>query len=64
MDYRLELFYGFEEVLLDTALTNWEDLIAPLDDADKTPTCFKQTLQEIYRKYVGAKARDVQFEYF
>jgi hypothetical protein len=60
----IELFDGFEEVLLDTALTNWEDLIVPLNDADKTPARFEQILQEMYRKYVGAEARDVQFEYF
>jgi hypothetical protein len=59
-----ELFNGFEEVLVDTALTNWEDLIAPIDDADKTPQRFEQTLQEMYRKYVGAEARDIHFEYF
>jgi hypothetical protein len=41
----LELFDGFEEVLLDTALTNWEDLVAPIDEADKTPEQFEQTLQ-------------------
>jgi hypothetical protein len=55
----IELFNGFEEVLLDTALTKWEDLIAPINDADKPPDRFEHTLQEIYRKYVGAKARDV-----
>jgi hypothetical protein len=60
----LESFDGIKEVLLDTALTNWEDLIAPLNDADKTPERFKQTLQEMYRKYIGAEACDVQFEYF
>jgi hypothetical protein len=45
-------------------LTNWEDLIVPLNDADKTPARFEQILQEMYRKYVGAEARDVQFEYY
>ena len=59
-----ELFDGFEEFLIDTALTNWEDLILPLAEADKTLARFEQTLQEMYRKYVGAEARDIQFEYF
>ena len=49
-----ELFDGFEEVLLHTALMNsWEDHTAPISDADKTPDQFDQTLQAMYRKYVG-----------
>jgi hypothetical protein len=59
-----ELLDGFKEVLLDTALMNWEDLTATIDDADKTPALFDQTLQARYRKYVGVEARDTQFEYF
>ncbi len=43
-----ELFNGFEEVLIDTALTNWEDLVAPIADADKDPPHFEQTLQAMY----------------
>ena len=35
-----------------------------MNDADKTPTHFELALQEMYRKYVGAEARDVQFEYY
>lgn len=60
----IELFDGFEEVLIDTALTNWEDLIAPLANVDKTVERFEQTLQELYRKYVGSEARDTQIEYY
>jgi len=59
-----ELFDGFEEILLDTALSNWEDIIALIAEADKTPARFELALQEMYRKYVGAEARDVQFEYY
>ena len=59
-----ELFDGFEEVLLDTALMNWEDITSNITDAEKTPLRFEQTLQALYRKYVGAEARDTQFEYF
>ncbi len=59
------LFDGFEEVLLDTALTNWEDLSSTIADVDQTPARFELTLQEeLYRKYVGAEARDIQFEYY
>jgi hypothetical protein len=54
-----ELFDGFEEVLLDTMLTNWEDIIAPIADADKTPAHFELTLQEMYRKYVCAEATGI-----
>ena len=43
-----ELSNGFEEVLIDTALTNWEDLVAPIADADKDPPHFEQTLQAMY----------------
>jgi hypothetical protein len=43
-----ELFNGFKEVLIDTALTNWEDLVAPIADADKDPPHFEQTLQAMY----------------
>ncbi len=49
---------------MDTALSNWEDIIALIPDADKTPARFELALQEMYRKYVGAEARDVQFEYY
>jgi hypothetical protein len=45
-------------------LTNWEDLVAPIADVDKTPERFEQTLQAMYRKCVGAEARDIEFEYF
>jgi hypothetical protein len=55
---------GFEEVLIDTALTNWEDIISTIADGDKTPARFEDALQSMYRKYVGAEARDIQFEYF
>jgi hypothetical protein len=59
-----ELFDGFEEVLLDTALNNWEDLTSTIADVDKTPASFEATIQALYRKYVGAEARDIQFEHF
>jgi hypothetical protein len=59
-----ELFDGFEEVLVDTALTNWEDLILPIAEDDKTVAQFEAVLQLLYRKYVSAEARDIQFEYF
>jgi hypothetical protein len=59
-----DLFANFEEVLVDTALTNWEDIIDPIDDPDKTDVRFDAAMQEMYRKYVGAEARDTQLEYF
>jgi hypothetical protein len=59
-----ELSNGFEEVLIDTALTNWEDLVAPIADADKGSPRFEQMLQAMYHRYVGAEARDIHFEYF
>jgi hypothetical protein len=60
-----ELLNGFEEVLIDTTLTNWEDLVAPIADAARGPPCFEQTLQAImYCRYVGAEAQDIHFEYF
>jgi hypothetical protein len=61
---REELFNGFEEVLIDTALTNWEDLVAPIVDVDKDPPHFEQTLQAMNRKYIGAEAHNIHFEYF
>jgi hypothetical protein len=57
-------FNGFEEVLGDTALTNWDDLILPIGDVDKMSDLFELTLQEMYCKYVGSEARDIQFDYF
>jgi hypothetical protein len=60
----LELFDGFEEVLINTVLTNWEDLILRIAEADKTSERFEVVLQQLYRKYVDAEARDIQFEYF
>jgi hypothetical protein len=59
-----EQFNGFKEVLLDTVLTNWEDIITPISDIDKTLEHFKLTPQEIYHKYVGPKVMAIQFEYF
>jgi hypothetical protein len=59
-----DLFANFEEVLVDTALTNWEDIIDPIADPDKTDVRFDAAVQEMYRKYVGAEARDTQLEYF
>jgi hypothetical protein len=59
-----DLFTNFEEVLVDTALTNWEDIIDPIDAADKSDVRFDAAIQEMYRKYVGAEARDTQLEYF
>jgi hypothetical protein len=56
-----DLFANFEEVLVDTALANWEDAI---DDADKTDICFDSAILEMYHTYVGAEARDTQMEYF
>jgi hypothetical protein len=60
----MDLFAKFKEVLVDTALTNWEDIIEPIDEQDKTDVCFHAAIQEIYCKYVGAEARDTQLEYF
>jgi hypothetical protein len=48
----LELFDRFKEVFLDTMLTNWEDLILPMNKVDKTPDHFEQTLEEMHHKYV------------
>lgn len=52
-----DLFANFEEVLVDAALTNWEDIMANIAEADKTAICFDAAVQEMYRKYVGAEAR-------
>jgi hypothetical protein len=57
-----DLFQNFEEVLVDTALTNWEDIIDLIDEEDKTDVHFDEAIQEMYHKYVGA--RDTQLEYF
>jgi hypothetical protein len=43
---------------------NWKDLVTSIAEAEKTPECFEQTLQAMYRKYVGAEAQDSQFKYF
>jgi hypothetical protein len=59
-----DLFTNFEEVLVDTALTNWEDIVDTIVEADKTDVRFNAAVQEMYRKYVGAEARDTQIEYF
>jgi hypothetical protein len=59
-----DLFANFEEVQVDMSLTNWEDIIDPIEDADKIHVRFDAAMQEIYRKYVGAEARDTQMEYF
>jgi hypothetical protein len=54
-----ELFNGLEEVILNTALMNWKDPVAPIVDADKTPEWFEQMLQAMYQKFIGAEARDM-----
>jgi hypothetical protein len=59
-----DLFTNFEEVLVDTALTNWEDITSNIGEAEKTAIRFNAAIQEMCRKYVGAEARDTQSEYF
>jgi hypothetical protein len=49
---------------MDTALTNWEDITSTIAEIDRTPARFELAIQAMYRKYVGAEAREVQFEYF
>jgi hypothetical protein len=39
-----DLFTNFEEVLVDTTLTNWEDNVNPIDDADKWAECFEEVM--------------------
>jgi hypothetical protein len=36
----IKLFNGFKEVLINMVWTNWEDIVAPIIDADKTATRF------------------------
>jgi hypothetical protein len=59
-----DLFTNFEEVLVYTALTNWEDIVDTIAEANKTDVRFNAAVQEMYRKYVGTEARDTQIEYF
>jgi hypothetical protein len=49
---------------MDTALTNWEDITSTIAENTRTPARFELAIQEMYRKYVGAEAREIQFEYF
>jgi hypothetical protein len=59
------IFANFEEVLVNTVLTNREDIIDLIADPDKTDIhCDAAIVQEVYRDYVGAEARDTQLEYF
>jgi hypothetical protein len=51
-------------VLVDTVLTDWEDITATIGEAGKTADGFYAAIQEIYHKYVGAEAQDTQSEYF
>jgi hypothetical protein len=58
-----DIFANFEEVMVDTALTNWENIANTIDDADKTAAQFEEVMHEMYCKYIGAKARvDTQLE--
>jgi hypothetical protein len=58
------LFMNFEEVLVVMVLTNWGDITANIEEAEKTDDRFNAVIEEIYHQYVGAKARDTQSEYF
>jgi hypothetical protein len=50
-------FTNIEEVLVDTALTNWEDTTAAIAEANKTAAHFDAEIQEMYHnKYIGAEA--------
>lgn len=40
----LELYDGFEDILIDTALTNWEDLTALLMNVQKSLANFEQSM--------------------
>jgi ABC-type metal ion transport system substrate-binding protein len=55
---------NFEEVLVDTALTNWEDITSTKVQEDKTADQFDSGIEEMYHKYIVVEARDTQAEYF
>jgi hypothetical protein len=61
---RIKRFNGFEEVLIDTDLLNWEDLVTALANVDKMVASFEKTLQEMYHKHIGMEARNTQIEYY
>jgi hypothetical protein len=58
-----ELFEHFEEVLIDTAENQWEDIVGDIDDVDRDEEAFENAIKELYLKYCGGDARDVMFEY-
>jgi hypothetical protein len=39
-----DLFTNFEEILVDMALTNWEDIFNTIDNADKTLAHFHEAM--------------------
>jgi hypothetical protein len=58
-----ELFIGFEEVLLDHAEDEWEDIVQGLAPADRDDDTFDACIQLFYLKYCSEEARDEMFKY-
>ena len=49
--------------MTDTAEEHWENIVHGIDDADKTPDRFNQSMAQFYLKYCNEEARDTMIEY-
>jgi hypothetical protein len=58
-----ELFDNFEEVLVDAAEDDWEEIVDGIAEADRTTARFDECMQQYYLKYCQRDSRDVMFEY-
>ena len=62
-DTGAELFDNFEEVLTDTAIDKWENIVSAIPQNQRTVARFNQSIEAFYRRYVDARARDVMISY-
>lgn len=58
-----ELFDNFEEILVDTAEDDWEDIVGGIPEADRDDTKFDECMEKFYLKYCSNGARETMFEY-
>jgi hypothetical protein len=62
-DTGIELFDNFEEILTDSAEEKWENLVAGIGVAARTPARLDIEMTNFYLHYVDNEARDTMFKY-
>ena len=58
-----ELFNNFEELMVNNTEERWENIVAPITDAQRTPIQFELAVDELLTHYCDHEARHVMFDY-